>query len=879
VKRLPGLVHQTAWVKPLEVSLPYGRVASWSGEVKVIDKGDHEAETAAIRAWWRAWNLGAPLREIWSAAKMATGTTAFGQTEVDARAPSGADAALVWLDFEARLRIVPRLLTQSTMRVTAELVTSGGALPRLQFAPGLTPFNNAAPLVAQTLVLLDVPAESLPAGWPPCLEEARRRVQARHGCPQLFAKDVPPGSYELCDARSADGVRQVLLKGASQVFLRPHDIHIGPIATGQAFETVEAEPISNVEAVRWTSSEARVTWDGFLRFLTSRTVPRLNLEAKEAYLAERAYDSRAVVPVEKVDLEPGGRHRAVYRVLDGGEHPLWGRLRWPSASGYFDGLQQTATNRSFLDSSSDPGHSGPENEVFVEGTHPDDSSCLILSGRSQWPATGFIKPDPVGTGALRLRKQNILRDTLHLRSTTRSLTIANGEPGDPLWSRLSIDGRLRLVQGPPGTGKTWTACQDILGLFAAVPGARVLLLAKEHQALDNVLDSLADHATKAQRELRMLRIGGDLGRWHQPPWLQQLVAAARQDQPPDSVFFQAGVDFRLGMAEADVLAMTANDASIAELLSSGETQGFDFVVVEEAGKMSLSDMLPALALAPVKLLIGDTMQLPPFGFEELKRLLDTIRTESQRREARDTDERLLQEIRRLRLFIPDPPSKHSVLQAFRHLGEIHGMHAQLREQRRMRPELGNIIGQTFYGGAFVDKSAPNGERQPLEWQATPHASKDRTWQEASDARGSTYNRKEADLAVRLVREITKGLAADTEVVVLAPYSGQVRLIADRLADAGLKARVSTTDGFQGKEADVIILSLTRNNNQSTPTARWGFLVAPERVNVAFSRARQAMIVIGCATHIRETAWQPEQNALHRVLDAFAEAGAVKEVNP
>jgi hypothetical protein len=103
-------------------------------------------------------------------------------------------------------------------------------------------------------------------------------------------------------------------------------------------------------------------------------------------------------------------------------------------------------------------------------------------------------------------------------------------------------------------------------------------------------------------------------------------------------------------------------------------------------------------------------------------------------------------------------------------------------------------------------------------------------------------------------------SASLELAVLSPYSKQVRLL-DRelegidlrecglvarpgLSEAGMDKLVHTVDSFQGNQADVVIVSLVRNNTKDAPGGL-GFLNRPERLNVLLSRAERLLVIVGC----------------------------------
>jgi uncharacterized protein len=119
---------------------------------------------------------------------------------------------------------------------------------------------------------------------------------------------------------------------------------------------------------------------------------------------------------------------------------------------------------------------------------------------------------------------------------------------------------------------------------------------------------------------------------------------------------------------------------------------------------------------------------------------------------------------------------------------------------------------------------------------------------------STESVEEADKIVELVKDLlTKTWKedlfdgpleqADENIIVVAPYNAQVQLIRRRLAAAGLKGiPVGTVDKFQGKEAAVAIVSMTASSALDVPRGI-EFLLMPNRLNVAISRAKWAAYLI------------------------------------
>ena len=103
---------------------------------------------------------------------------------------------------------------------------------------------------------------------------------------------------------------------------------------------------------------------------------------------------------------------------------------------------------------------------------------------------------------------------------------------------------------------------------------------------------------------------------------------------------------------------------------------------------------------------------------------------------------------------------------------------------------------------------------------------------------SRLNRQEADLVERTVAALlTAGVPAE-DIALIAPYSAQVRLLREKVTQPGLE--IDSVDGFQGREKEVVVLSLVRSNTEGDV----GFLADVRRMNVALTRARRKLIIIG-----------------------------------
>jgi superfamily I DNA and/or RNA helicase len=128
---------------------------------------------------------------------------------------------------------------------------------------------------------------------------------------------------------------------------------------------------------------------------------------------------------------------------------------------------------------------------------------------------------------------------------------------------------------------------------------------------------------------------------------------------------------------------------------------------------------------------------------------------------------------------------------------------------------------------------------PLEFVDTAGAGYDEGLEPDGESR---LNSSEAALVCKKVRKLIEAGVAPGDIAVIAPYSAQVRLVRDQLAadPAAAGVEVDSVDGFQGREKEAVVISLVRSNREG----EIGFLADTRRMNVALTRARRKLLVIG-----------------------------------
>ena len=424
-------------------------------------------------------------------------------------------------------------------------------------------------------------------------------------------------------------------------------------------------------------------------------------------------------------------------------------------------------------------------------------------------------------------------------------------------------------------------------LRAPVGGAR----ARRHFALDHIARKITAalqrsgvpiQGYRSVSAARLKRDPDSIDRTWLGPEVARRLAALHWDESARQWValgeFQPENDERLtslAKEAANLFFCTTLDQAMVEFLGS---TSFDLVIVEEAGKCYPSELLHAACLGRTVLLIGDQCQLPPYQEQQTRDHLlvwqEVLRTAAEDSALhRDLDARFGETYQALRAFTsaqgPLSADRTAWLRPFEFLFDRLERRYFLDEQFRMEAPLSRTIGSVFYPKPFVHRKhelvekghlparplhevVPERWDVPMLWIDVPHVTCDRDAGEDGDVR---RNRRERDVLLAYLRWLRSGMPhPQIDLVILTPYRAQKELLLSsdelRRVCADLSATpfaqvVRTTDEYQGREAELTVLSLVRNNQ----AGRWGFMTAPERLNVMFSRTRFRQVVVGCGAQV------------------------------
>ncbi|MCB8933068.1 MAG: TM0106 family RecB-like putative nuclease [Chthonomonadaceae bacterium] len=380
-----------------------------------------------------------------------------------------------------------------------------------------------------------------------------------------------------------------------------------------------------------------------------------------------------------------------------------------------------------------------------------------------------------------------------------------------------LDNTVLPIQGPPGTGKTYLGARLIVDLVSQ--GKKVGVTANSHPVIRKLLNEVLSAGRASSTTVKVARKG---------------------DEEDPGIEMCSGNDQALAaiQGEADVLGGTKFLWAREEFADA-----VDVLVVDETSQLALPDVLAIGHSAKSLLLIGDPQQLerpqkgthpPGVGVSPLDHLLEERATIPEDRG----------------IFLPKTHRLHPSIAAFTSEAFYDsrlGAEPTLAVQR-----LDDCSEFTGAGPHFVP---------------VPHTG------------NQSSSEEEVDCIARLVRRLVSGgtwtdkggrthRIGLQDILIIAPYNAQVGAI--RTAIAG--ARVGTVDKFQGQEAPVAIYSMTTSTPEDAPRGL-GFLYSLNRLNVATSRAKCAVVVVACPSLLEVDCRSPQQVRLVNALCRYVEMAA------
>lgn len=429
---------------------------------------------------------------------------------------------------------------------------------------------------------------------------------------------------------------------------------------------------------------------------------------------------------------------------------------------------------------------------------------------------------------------------------------------------------LAMIHGPPGTGKTTTVVEAIRQAIAR--GEKVLACAPSNMAVDNLFEKLLaagvhavrlGHPARVLPELRSHTLDLMVDDHDDMKLAKKLTREAyklfdraarytrakpvpgeRQEKREEAKQLLADARrletqvVRQILDQADVLCATLTGLD-SEMLGQ---RNFDLLVIDEACQTTEPACWIPMSRCQRVVLAGDHCQLPPTVISR------------------------------------DAAKQGFSISMFERLIEQQGELASrlLSVQYRMHEAIMDFSSQQFYDAALVAHDSVRGHllcelpdivtneltSTPVEFIDTAGAGYDEQLEPDGVSR---LNRSEATLIARKANELLDAGLSPRSIAVIAPYAAQVRLLKELLKVDRLE--IDTVDGFQGREKEAVLISLVRSNT----SGEIGFLRDTRRMNVALTRARRKLLVVGDSATISSHLFYQE------LLEYFEGIGAYRTV--
>jgi DNA polymerase alpha-associated DNA helicase A len=449
-----------------------------------------------------------------------------------------------------------------------------------------------------------------------------------------------------------------------------------------------------------------------------------------------------------------------------------------------------------------------------------------------------------------------------------------------------------LIHGPPGTGKTTTVAELIRQL--AKKGEKILVCGPSNISVDNLVEKLA------HSKLNITRIG------HPARLLPSVLAHAldirikSSDEGAlvndvrkeiDQALSQANkckskqerrgiyqdvkhLRKELKVREKKVVSTMLQSSKVVLSTLNGAASSmlrgmeFDTVIIDEVTQALEPETWIAIPKGKKLVIAGDPLQLPPTvkskpaiatGREKPEAKSDSKRAGTV--EATPKLDKLESEKQKTEKSLKEADLEFTL---FDRLTAIHGSKIKklLNVQYRMHEDIMSFSNKLLYEGKL---EAHESVKAHLLNQLSGVEDTDETsvpvifidtagnaMHESQDAdfgkfaglsvleSASRFNEGELDIVENVLEKLIKAKVSPNVIGIISPYNAQVERLATLLGDRWPDLEISSVDGFQGREKEAIIISLVRSND----TGQVGFLSEKRRLNVAITRPRRLLVVVG-----------------------------------
>lgn len=460
---------------------------------------------------------------------------------------------------------------------------------------------------------------------------------------------------------------------------------------------------------------------------------------------------------------------------------------------------------------------------------------------------------------------------------------------------LNDDCEVLIIQGPPGTGKTTTITEIVTQVLKNRSNAKILIASQSNQAVDNVLEKVCGIENK------ILRIGNDEKKMskvarnytpekvlnkllkdninrikentvrHSNGNIQKELQALQNDFKEQLQHITSKMSFNTATRKEN------KDAQLASLFTNNirlifgtllgisswknfRDTSFDIVIVDEAGRATLSELLVPCVKARRLILVGDHKQLAPVIDDEV------IEKIEDKNEAKTSFfQRLFERIQNV--------DRENLL---------HTLTYNYRAERR----ICDLYSKAFYDGALKTLDKVNNLkkhqlnfRSSVVWYDTGMLPDKQDKQKGTGKINYCNAKCIANVLNRIKREMD-GKNLKYDIGIITPYKAQKELLDSRLQPRknfrSCVVDIGTVDSFQGSDRDIIIYDCVRAA-QHNGKAKIDFIADEKRLNVSLSRAKKLLVIVGDMNFLYRAKCSDQDNPFVRIIECMNNNGNEYEI--
>ena len=440
-------------------------------------------------------------------------------------------------------------------------------------------------------------------------------------------------------------------------------------------------------------------------------------------------------------------------------------------------------------------------DIHPTSVHAKDIiSTAILASALHAFVESIIEDGIESDSTFQAGRDLLLQNPPRLKGSTKGLFALPGEEAKHTAIRIAsqLNNSILPIQGPPGTGKTYIGGLMILELLKE--GKKIGVTAISHKVILNLLEKALKLGKEKQQTINAMHVVKEVST-DLPEGLEETNDKVKAIETLDNEKVVGATVF-----------FWARDDSVETL---------DYLFVDEAGQMSLSNVLAMGRCSKNIILLGDPQQLeqPQQGAHPEGADISALEHLLQGKPTIDPDKGLF-----------------------------------LETTWRLPPTISNFTSEQYYENRLLSKSELTNHKlegnspfagSGLFYAPVEHdGNQNKSLEEVNKIESLIKHLLEADLNWIDIEGIKHKLTSD-DILIVAPYNVQVSELIERLP--GMK--IGTVDKFQGQEAPVVIYSMTSSSPEDAPRGM-SFLYNPNRFNVATSRA-QCISIMVCSPNLME----------------------------